>query len=61
MCLTKKWEGAWTLREMGSTWEEELGEGPALQAGSKISSSSAAEEGATPPLSDQEEKRKSPA
>jgi hypothetical protein len=44
---TKKREGAWTLREMESTWEGGMGEDPALQAGSKISSSSAAEEGAT--------------
>jgi hypothetical protein len=45
---TKKREGAWTLREMGSTWMGGMGEGPSLQAGNKISSWSLAEEGATP-------------
>jgi hypothetical protein len=38
-----------------------MGEGQALQVESKISSSSAAEEGATPPWSNQEDKKKSPA
>jgi hypothetical protein len=38
MYLTKKREGAWTLKEMGSTRVEGMGEGPALQAGNKISS-----------------------
>ncbi len=36
------------------------GEGPTLQAGSLISSNSAAEEGATPPWSNQEDGKKSP-
>jgi hypothetical protein len=57
----KKREGAWTLREMGSTREERMGEDPALQAGSKISSSSAAEEEATLPWSNQEDWKKNPA
>ncbi len=52
---TKKREGDWTLREMGSTQEGGMGEGPALQAGSKVSSSSGAEEGATLPWSNQED------
>jgi hypothetical protein len=56
---TKKREVAWTLREMGSTWEGGMGEGPALLAGSKISSSSAAEEGATLLWSNQEVWKKS--
>jgi hypothetical protein len=60
MYPTKEREGAWTLREMGSTREGGMGEGPALQAGSKTSSSSAAEEGATPPWSNQEDWKKSP-
>jgi hypothetical protein len=33
--LTKKQEGDWTLREMGLTREGGMGEGPALQAGSR--------------------------
>ncbi len=35
---TKVLEGAWTLREMGSTRVGGMGEGLALQAGNKISS-----------------------
>ncbi len=61
MYPTKKREGAWTLREMGSTWEGGMGEGPALQAGSKIRSWSAAEEEVTLPWSNQEDWKKSPA
>jgi hypothetical protein len=41
--------------------EGRMGEGPVLQAGSKISKSSAAEEGAAPPWSNQEDWKKSPA
>jgi hypothetical protein len=49
------------MREMGSIREEGMGEDLALQAGSKISSSSAAEEEATLPWSNQEDWKKSPA
>jgi hypothetical protein len=31
LCPTEKQEGAWSLREMGSTWVGGMGEGPALQ------------------------------
>ncbi len=59
--LTKKREGALTLRKMGSTRVGGMGEGQALQVGSKISSCSAAEEEATLPWSNQEDWKKSPA
>ncbi len=38
LCPTEKREGAWSLREMGSTRRGGMGEGPAPQAESKISS-----------------------
>ncbi len=47
MYPTEKWDGAWSLREMGSTWVEGTGEGPAPQAGSKISSQPPTEEETT--------------
>jgi hypothetical protein len=44
---TEKREGAWSLREMGSTWVGGTGEGKALQAGLQDNQLSPAEEGAT--------------
>jgi hypothetical protein len=38
LCLKEKREGTWSLREMGSTRVGGMEEGPALQAGNKISS-----------------------
>ncbi len=38
VCPTEMLEGAWTLKEMGSTRVGGMGEGPALQVGKKISS-----------------------
>jgi hypothetical protein len=61
MYPTEKREGTWTLKEMESTREGRMGEGPALQARRKISSSSAAEKWEAPPFSNQEDWKKSPA
>jgi hypothetical protein len=58
---TEKWEGAWSLREMGSTLVGGMGEGLAPQAESKISSSSPAEEETTASWSNREDWKKNQA
>ncbi len=49
--MTEEWDVAWNLREMGSTQVGGMREGPAPQAGSKISSQPPARKESTAPWS----------
>jgi hypothetical protein len=57
----EKWECAWSLKEMGSTQAGGKGQGPAPQAGSKISSWTPTGEETTASWSNKKEGKKSQA